>query len=69
MEEGEEALISYGNNPSWSYLLFYGFVPVRNVHDRVVLFQNLPEAVDWFLDRFPPKVPLVKVVLSGSLMG
>lgn len=56
VEEGEEALISYGNNSSWSYLLFYGFVPLRNVHDRVVLFDNLLEAVDWFLDRFPPKV-------------
>lgn len=56
VEEGEEALISYGNNPSWNYLLFYGFVPLRNVHDRVVLFQNLEEAVNWFLDRFPPKV-------------
>ena len=56
VEEGEEAVISYGNNPSWSYLLFYGFVPLRNVHDRAVLFENLPEAVDWFIDRFPPKV-------------
>ena len=55
-EEGSEATISYGNHDSGSFLIHYGFVPPRNVHDRAVLFKDVEEAVAWFLDRFPPEV-------------
>lgn len=55
---GIEATISYGDHSSQSFLLHYGFVPPRNTFDTVVLFKNTEEAIDWFLDRFPPEVSL-----------
>ena len=56
VEVGQEALISYGNKTSWEFLLFYGFVPMGNVHDQVTLWANLEQAVDWLFERLPPQV-------------
>lgn len=48
LEAGEEAVFSYreqqGND---QYLLYYGFVPARNAHDDVELFDGLDAALEW----------------------
>jgi len=57
VREGEEALLTYvPAYPGWSFLLHCGFVPVRNPHESVRLFGDVAEAVDWYLERFPPQV-------------
>ena len=40
LEPGEEALMSYGERSNDHFLLYYGFVPHRNPHDDVIIFEN-----------------------------
>ena len=39
----EEILLSYGDRDNNDFLTHYGFVPPRNPHDNVVLFQNMTD--------------------------
>ena len=48
--QGEELLISYGEQCDGHFALFYGFIPNPNPHNRVKLFLNGREAVDWYQD-------------------
>jgi hypothetical protein len=57
VSEGEEALLMYvPRYPGWSFLLHSGFVPIRNAHESVRIFGDVVEAVDWYMERFPPEV-------------
>ena len=59
VREGEELLISYGEQCDRHFALFYGFVPRRNPYNRVKLFFNGREALDWYqaLCGAPPDAP------------
>lgn len=48
---GEEVSFSYGNRVNGDFLASYGFVPPRNPHDAVCLFESVEEAVDWAARR------------------
>ena len=48
---GEELSFSYGNRVNADFLVSYGFVPARNPHDAVCLFENVEEAVEWAAGR------------------
>ena len=47
IEEGEEALMSYGERSNDHFLIYYGFAPDNNPHDDCVLFSNLEHAMVW----------------------
>jgi len=47
LEPGEEALMSYGERSNDHFLLYYGFVPHRNPHDDVIIFENFDSAMMW----------------------
>lgn len=46
--EGEELMLSYGEQCDRHFALFYGFLPSPNPHNRVKLFMNGREALDWY---------------------
>lgn len=48
VREGEELLLSYGEQCDRHFALFYGFLPAPNPHNRVKLFMNGREALDWY---------------------
>ena len=48
IEEGEELTFSYGERSSTDFLVHYGFVPLRNPRDDVVLFEDVDAALDWY---------------------
>lgn len=66
VESGEEFLQSYGERPNDDFFLHYGFVPLRNPHDDVQIFENLEGALEWHFDVYPPEVRPVLVVLWGA---
>ena len=43
----EEALLSYGERSNDHFFAYYGFVPLANPHEDVVLFANLGECANW----------------------
>lgn len=45
---GEELCISYGEQCDRHFALFYGFLPSQNPFNRVKLFFNGREALDWY---------------------
>jgi len=47
IDEGEEALMSYGERSNDHFLIYYGFAPENNPHDDVVLFSNFEHAMVW----------------------
>ena len=47
LEPGEEALMSYGERSNDHFLLYYGFVPRKNPHDDVIIFENFDSAMMW----------------------
>eukprot|EP00208_Stichococcus_sp_RCC1054_P006413 CAMPEP_0206146798 /NCGR_PEP_ID=MMETSP1473-20131121/31486_1 /ASSEMBLY_ACC=CAM_ASM_001109 /TAXON_ID=1461547 /ORGANISM="Stichococcus sp, Strain RCC1054" /LENGTH=546 /DNA_ID=CAMNT_0053543495 /DNA_START=176 /DNA_END=1817 /DNA_ORIENTATION=+ len=51
IEAGEEVLLSYGERHSDDFILSYGFCPVGNPFDDVLLFPSVPAALEWFFDR------------------
>ncbi|GAB4820987.1 hypothetical protein N2152v2_008033 [Parachlorella kessleri] len=60
IEGGEELLLSYGERSNDSFFQHYGFIPPRNPHDDVTLFDNIEDAVQWLCDalvRQSPKPP------------
>jgi hypothetical protein len=48
---GEELSFSYGNRVNADFLVSYGFVPARNPHDAVCLFESAEEAAGWAARR------------------
>ena len=48
---GEEISFSYGNRVNADFLVSYGFVPPRNPHDAVCLFESVEEAARWAARR------------------
>lgn len=48
VQEGEELFISYGKRSSDDFVLQYGFLPLANPWDDVILFHDLDEALGWF---------------------
>jgi hypothetical protein len=48
VRKGEEFFLSYGEQCDRHFALFYGFLPRRNSFNRVKLFNNGREALDWY---------------------
>ena len=51
IEKGEELMFSYGSRSSTEFCAWYGFVPLRNVRDDVVLFRSIDAAITWLPDQ------------------
>ena len=47
IKQGEELMFSYGGRSSTDFCAWYGFVPLHNVRDNVVLFSSIEAAADW----------------------
>lgn len=47
----EEALLSYGERSSDHFFAFYGFVPLANPHEDVVLFPGLGACATWMREK------------------
>jgi hypothetical protein len=54
IDRGEELLLSYGERNNDDFFLHYGFVPPKNVHDDVILFSSIEDAIDWHLQKYIP---------------
>ena len=48
IKAGEEFTLSYGNQCDRHFMLFYGFVPDPNPHNRVRIFADGKHALDWY---------------------
>jgi hypothetical protein len=53
IDAGVEALMSYGERTNDHFLMYYGFVPNRNPHDDVVVFQDVDHALSWHMVFHP----------------
>ncbi|CAI7879460.1 unnamed protein product [Closterium sp. NIES-53] len=49
---GAPLVADYGQYSSDHFLLTYGFVPLENSADRVDVFQDMTQAVTWYLQRY-----------------
>ncbi|CAI5469924.1 unnamed protein product [Closterium sp. Yama58-4] len=49
---GAPLVADYGQYSSDHFLLTYGFVPLENAADRVDVFQDMTQAVTWYLQRY-----------------
>lgn len=45
--EGDELCFSYGERSNDDFFVHYGFVPLRNPRDEVILFESIESALDW----------------------
>eukprot|EP00850_Spirogloea_muscicola_P017405 SM000149S01340 [mRNA] locus=s149:114316:123555:- [translate_table: standard] len=52
IHEGETIHNSYGPQNNEELLVDYGFLPIYNPFDNVLLFSNMTQAVDWFLPKY-----------------
>ncbi|GJP53617.1 hypothetical protein CLOM_g12771 [Closterium sp. NIES-68] len=50
--QGDALVADYGQYSSDHFLLTYGFVPGDNVADRADVFQDMTQAVAWYLERY-----------------
>jgi len=48
IKAGEEFTLSYGSQCDRHFMLFYGFVPEPNPHNKVRLFSDGKHALDWY---------------------
>lgn len=64
---GEEVSFSYGSRPNADFLVSYGFVPPRNPHDAVCLFESAEEAAVWAARRLGLLPATAKSDEIGSL--
>ena len=48
----EEAHLCYGDRSNDDFFLHYGFVPLHNPHDDVILFRDVEGAIEWFTAKF-----------------
>lgn len=53
INEGEELLVSYGDHQNEYFYLFYGFTPMFNMRDDLVLFEGLDTAFGWYCSAYP----------------
>ena len=67
VREGEEICISYGAYPNDVFLLYFGFVPRANAHDRVVLFDTVSELFAFIDDDCELKTQRAR--MRGELAG
>lgn len=49
VNEGDELCFSYGERSNDDFFVHYGFVPLRNPRDEVVLFESVEAALDWYV--------------------
>jgi hypothetical protein len=54
IKQGEELLLSYGERGNADFFEHYGFIPPRNIHDDVILFASIEDAIDWHLEKYIP---------------
>lgn len=47
IQEDEEILLSYGERDNDDFFTHYGFAPLRNPHDDVVIFEDLLDLLVW----------------------
>ena len=69
IDPGEELLLSYGERSNDEWVLHYGFVPPRNPHDDVVIFDTIEDAIDWYLEKYIPKGVLAPEALQKSILN
>lgn len=43
--------MQYGERHNDDFLVSYGFAPIGNPHDDVLLFPDLVAALEWYFDR------------------
>ena len=48
IQEGSEALVSYGERSDPHFFMYYGFIPKKNPFNRAPLFRTLREASRWY---------------------
>ena len=48
IQEGSEALVSYGERSDPHFFMYYGFIPKKNPFNRAPLFRTLREASQWY---------------------
>lgn len=53
ISEGEELLVSYGDHQNEYFFLYYGFTPLFNPRDDIVLFDGLDAAFEWYCSAYP----------------
>lgn len=46
--DGDELCFSYGERSNDDFFVHYGFVPLRNPRDEVILFESVESALDWY---------------------
>lgn len=56
IQQDEEILLSYGERDNDDFFTHYGFVPLRNPHDDVVLFHNMADLMQWHRTNIGLKV-------------
>jgi hypothetical protein len=49
IKEGDELCFSYGERSNDDFFVHYGFVPLRNPRDEVILFESIESALDWYV--------------------
>lgn len=66
--EGDELCFSYGERSNDDFFVHYGFVPLRNPRDEVILFESIESALDWYAPQFSPQVSSAEqlAVCSGN---
>ncbi|GMH32831.1 hypothetical protein BSKO_00665 [Bryopsis sp. KO-2023] len=55
ISEGEELLVSYGDHENEYFYLYYGFVPMFNSRDDLVIFNGLDDAFEWYCNTYPKR--------------
>lgn len=55
ISEGEELLLSYGDHENEYFYLYYGFVPMFNSRDDLVIFESLNDAFNWYCTTYPER--------------
>ena len=56
IDAGEEICFNYGERSNDDMFVHYGFVPLRNPHDDVRLFEDFESALDWYYTEGLPIV-------------
>jgi hypothetical protein len=56
---GEEVTLSYGERSNDDFFVHYGFVPPRNPHDTVRLFEDMKAAAEWVIEYVHTKNDMV----------
>lgn len=68
IQKGEELLLSYGERSNDEWVLHYGFLPPKNPHDDVIIFDSIEEGIDWYLEKYVPKGKLSPALLQRAIL-